>query len=433
MADKAVLKLLVTLSNERFHESPESNALRQKAISIITQLGKDTTDITTANHDLLTSVVKPLFLASKHPALSTTGRKNLVSPLPSITETRGSLFDEASKPWKNGWTVDIIRQVISSYAFLPDDQRKGVFESQFFLLTPPILNMIDDFDNSYKICGFQMLDLLCQEVQANQSEILKRSGLVDVFRDALKPNFMLLPTLTPEEESIAIMKALYPAYSSLVAAVCQPDAPPPPNTNINSNIKSQTYPRSKPSPTTSIKSSKISPPHVTLLNPVLRHTIHTALPHSFPDHPRLTTLLLRYLIPILSTVGIYAVVHLQTLLPLLRHILSNPFGGTTQPDQILAALELLQRTIQVCWPRVRERWWVECLRGVVGAWLVLMDDHGDRDDVEAAKLKRKMQELVELIAAVAEQDEFQSARDTLIADEESLRDLFVLSVPEKTK
>src|ERR1700761_5588086 len=120
MAAQTVRKLLTKLSNEKFQESLQSNTLRQNAISILKLSGEERADIATANHDLLATVVKPLFAASKHPALSETGRKNLVSSLPSITETRGNIFDEACKPWKNGWTVDIISQVISSYALLSD-------------------------------------------------------------------------------------------------------------------------------------------------------------------------------------------------------------------------------------------------------------------------------------------------------------------------
>ena len=48
------------------------------------------------------------------------------------------------------------------------------------------------------------------------ADLLKRTGLGEVFTDALMPCLSYLPTLTPEEESIELLGAVYPALLALV-------------------------------------------------------------------------------------------------------------------------------------------------------------------------------------------------------------------------
>lgn len=48
------------------------------------------------------------------------------------------------------------------------------------------------------------------------SQILERTGLGEVFQNALMPCLLHLPTLTPEEESLLLLKAVYPTLVKLV-------------------------------------------------------------------------------------------------------------------------------------------------------------------------------------------------------------------------
>lgn len=48
--------------------------------------------------------------------------------------------------------------------------------------------------------------------------LLQRTGLGEVFYDALMPCLSYLPTLTPEKESLRLLSAVYPALVSLIRA-----------------------------------------------------------------------------------------------------------------------------------------------------------------------------------------------------------------------
>ena len=50
------------------------------------------------------------------------------------------------------------------------------------------------------------------------ASLLQRTGLGDVFYDALMPCLSYLPTLTPEEESLRLLSAVYPTFIFLIRA-----------------------------------------------------------------------------------------------------------------------------------------------------------------------------------------------------------------------
>ena len=76
------------------------------------------------------------------------------------------------------------------------------------LLIPPLLTVIDDEATVLKIKGCELLDVL---MKVTPTDFLKRTGLGEVFEAALMPYLSYLPTLTPEEESIRLLNAVYPS------------------------------------------------------------------------------------------------------------------------------------------------------------------------------------------------------------------------------
>lgn len=53
-------------------------------------------------------------------------------------------------------------------------------------------------------------------LKVTPTSLLHRTGLGEVFQDSLMPCLSYLPTLTPEEESVRLLSAVYPALLTLI-------------------------------------------------------------------------------------------------------------------------------------------------------------------------------------------------------------------------
>jgi tRNA nucleotidyltransferase (CCA-adding enzyme) len=409
-ADTSGLLARLKTSKEKGDKSP----LLTRAISLLEAVPEDGAASIDVLTSLLTDILKPLFASTPNPNLTPAGRKNLVSASATTTTTRfDSPFVEAQrKPWKQTfWCVDVLRYIVAQYDFLPDPSRRDVIEKQFYLLVPPILTLIDDGDISSKTNGCELLGSLSNTLSAFQSAILSRSGLADVFADSLKANFMLLPTLTPENESLTLLRWLYPAFRSLVSATHPPEPLP---TSIKNGHSQSTL------PSYSAAGSKKSYPHrdprQKMLDTILRHGILASYNHA-SDHMAIAELLIHEAALVISDMRINAVKYLSQLLPLSRSILTNPLGAA-YPPLLEAACDLLSTLITNCEPRIASTWWVECLRMCVGCWVVLRLDLLGPTPVQT-KLGRVIQSLRDLIG----DEKFREAADMLVMEDEELKDL----------
>lgn len=414
----------LVLQDESHIESHESRQLRLKALSLVKHLEKSptTSNFTTTTSqfpdtilELLIQVIKPLFSKSQHQKLTATGRKNLVSSdLP--TSAIRFLFDDINeKPlWQNGWSTDLLSYVLQSYVRIDDiEVRKKTLEAQFYLIVPAVLQMLDNMDIMYKCCGCNCLELLCDDLAGVSSEILKKSGLTDVFVEALKNDFSMLPTLTPEEESLQLLQALYPAYRSLLRARF-----------TDADVGDMDVRLSD-------KDEGLRQGFLTLL---LRHQLLHALAYlstgvgaGSTSSMSLSTFLISQVGWVFKDMGIASVVHLQTVLPLLRNVLSDPFA-TSSPLLLLEAVRALQIVVQVCWVRIRDVWWMECLRGVVGCWLNVVDELEDIKDKERKKQLEEVKGEVKVLGCLLEDvvglEKFTETVRGMVTLEQDLQPLF---------
>lgn len=420
-----VLSVLSTASPE---DSPQSAELRQKAHHILTESSTSKPgSLPTALLDLLTQIIKPLFTSAKHPALTSTGRKNLVPPGPSLgNRFNYPLTDDDLKPWKTPFTVPLLCYIIQTYpTILPIEARKQTLEAHFHLLIPPILNMIDDGDPSFKASGCQLLRLLCEALLSVESEMLRKTGLGDVFFDALKANFMLLPTLTPEEESLAVLTELYPAFLAAVDAryYFHSDG----GGGGGSRTKDQTQGDHE------AISAKEFTGRQERLKLLLRHGVLASLSHlssgqSFSSSTSvpLTTYLVSQIKPIVTRMGIDSVRYLREFLPMLRGALADPFA-LAAPELVVEILQVLAVVLHVCEPRVRDRWWPEVLRGLVACWVNCLDgldvECSERKNSGVKGIQARLTELTRALGLVVEEEEWQGAKKRLLSEEEDLTGL----------
>ena len=431
-------KILVLLATEHETQRPQTTNLRHQASTIITNSSTDVDYLPSTLLDLLTQIIKPLFTTTKHPHLTSTGRRNLLpAPPPSIANRFISIDDDEDKnPWKTHFTVSLLQYILHSYTLLPYDGqtgevlRKTTIEAHVHLLVPPTLNMIDDAaPTPWKSSGCQLLKLLCGVLVSTRSEMLRRTGLADVFVDALKTNFSLLPTLTAEEDSVAVMQELYPAFLGVVDARFT-GLEASVDTRNEGREKQNQRPRQNDAQPTRDEFSR----YQDLLTLLFRHGILASLAHLSPSSESfsstisvtLTTLLLRQITPVFRRMGIYCVKHLQHLLPMLRMGLMDPFA-LAAPEMVLAALDVLGCVLEVAEVRVREKWWGEVLRAVVGCWVNCVDEMGTGEKGRrGGRLDDVMHRLKEVGRRIGEVlgEEWEDVKTRLSRQEEDLTGFF---------
>lgn len=404
--------ILTILRDQSHVETELSQSLRTQAISLIEPLERTPPDLSRLPEtllDLLSNIIKPLFSQSKPEKLTSTGRKNLVTndPLPASVTRFAGLFDDKPQPaWKNGWTGALLRYILHSYNKIGDRVvRKKTIEAQFYLIVPAILHQLDDSDVTYKCSGCNCLKALSDLLTDVESTILRRSGLTDVFVDALKSDFSMIPTLTSEEESLRLFQAMYPAYRALVKARF-------------------VY---------TVKDKKEEAARQQCLTLLLRHQLLYSLTHLSTGSGsgatlsvQLSVFLISQIGPLFRDMGIASVIHLQDVLPLLRNVVSDPFATST-PELLLASIRTMQEIVQVCWPRIRDVWWGEVLRGSVSCYLNVIDEE---EDTNVAARKQKYEQVkfeVRILTCLIEDvvgQPFKQSKEALLHEEPELKGLF---------
>lgn len=88
-----------------------------------------------------------------------------------------------------------------------------MIEANWPLVIPPLLTLVDDGSTYYKVKGCEILTRFLAIVPSN---LLERTGLGEVFQEALVPCLLYLPTLTTEEESLVLLDSVYPTLIVLI-------------------------------------------------------------------------------------------------------------------------------------------------------------------------------------------------------------------------
>jgi len=259
---------------------------------------------------------------------------------------------------------------------------KAELEAHFPLLVPAILAMIDDSSTHFKTTGLNLLIQILKPIQQSGSDILLRTNLVSVFRDAITPCLLSLPSITPEDKSLKILGAAYPALLALFKTAHK-------------------TPKKQSSQT---QEDKLE--YLASLTMILRpnlvssfHHISSSTPEtsaSFP-YPRLSTFLLDYICIFVKELGIHTTKYLQEIVPVLYTTLSNPFG-TAHPPLLLSAVSATKAVILTAHPRIW-RWRGEILAGLTACWLHVVGESKEKIDKKTA-MKRELQLAVGLLKHV---------------------------------
>ncbi|EMC91906.1 hypothetical protein BAUCODRAFT_126876 [Baudoinia panamericana UAMH 10762] len=281
-------------------------------------------------HHFLKLTIRPLFAKNRPITVTESGRKMM-------------------KPWKssvNSSALDLLGWSVSAL----DDK---LVEEVWPLVVPPVLTLLDDWEAKYKRKGAELLhDLL----KATPPALLMRTGLAEVFEEALMACLTWLPTITPEDESIALLSVVYPCLLQL----------------------------------SMVRYSKELSSSSKFLDTIIRKGVIQG--YSLANqYPRIVAVLFQELVPLLHALGIESVKHLKYILPTLTETLIHPLASAQMPT-LTAAVKALQAVILNGWPRMSE-YRGEVLKGLTLCWLNTHEMKGE----DADGLRREMRETVAML------------------------------------
>jgi hypothetical protein len=88
----------------------------------------------------------------------------------------------------------------------------NMIHKNWHLCIPPLLTLLDDPSTVVRVRGLHILREMLGRIPPN---VLQQAGLGEVFEDAVIPTLLFLPTLTPVEESLSLLKSAYLALLAL--------------------------------------------------------------------------------------------------------------------------------------------------------------------------------------------------------------------------
>ncbi|KAK3684389.1 CCA tRNA nucleotidyltransferase, mitochondrial [Vermiconidia calcicola] len=307
--------------------------------------------------------IRPLFVKAKPSSVTDTGRKNTTTVLPKKM-TAESMDETVSKPWKAGKDADslhLLRWCVQSL-----DER--LVEEVWPLIVPPLLTLVDDWETRYKRMG---AGLVGEVLQVTPPTLLAKTGLGDVFEDALTPCLTFLPTITPQEESIPLLDAVYPTLLTLAKV---------------------RYPK-EAAPNTKHTTADTARLRIKFLDTIIRKGIIHGYTHC-SNYPHIVSTLFTHLVHFLKDLGIESVKHLKYVLPMLTETLSHPLADA-QTATLLSATKAMQAVILNGWPRMGVHRG-EVLKGLTLCWIKLADQRGEQVSV----LRDGMRETVQMLKYV---------------------------------
>ncbi|RKF80152.1 hypothetical protein GcC1_039028 [Golovinomyces cichoracearum] len=352
---------------------------------------------------ILSSLIRPLFVASRPKTITPSGYVAISSNTPREPYDFNA-WNVKSKPWRldTCYAITVLFWVVRH---IPQEE----VTTAFHLIMPPLLILLDSPNAPIQLKGLQMLDKFVQKLTP---KLLEQTGLGSVIEDAIHPIFLYLPPITPLTESATLLPAAYKALFTLLEV----RFPFPTKSNLGDKDKD-------------VQKQKLNS-----LTRLLRHSIipaYTHTSHSSKSDPIIHKIILDQIPPLVSALGIYCVVHLNALIPLVEDVLLDPFAGAN-PSLVVAALKALKEIIIHAWPRLGdERRRIEVIRMLVSGWEKLQEETIDsienpkKDVLEEFKIVGKL--FVKGVTKAGEAKNLSSDLKPLFEADKSLREVLSMS------
>lgn len=172
---------------------------------------------------------------------------------------------------------------------LSTNKQHEILRKNWHQYTPVLLTLLDETSTPFKLCALATFRTFWDKCP---TEIMQQTGLAQVFEDAIFPAVLYLPGLTPEDESVQVLDATYPALLAIAG--------------VGAGRR---------------RLEQFSDKQRKLLHRIVRGGVLTAYHHSGAEHVRIAEVLCRQLRRVVSGMGILAVKHLKVHEPPFRRTL----------------------------------------------------------------------------------------------------------------
>lgn len=176
----------------------------------VVQISKEVISTIEINDDLLAEFVdnlKDKLSSLRTSKVSQAGYKKL--NLNNGLKPKLGFIDTEDK--RHQWKTQNIDSV-PLFKLLLDHLEGTQLKNHWWIISPTILNIMDDHEGPIKLKGVELLSLLLTKID---DDYLKLTGLTDVFYDAMSPLLSYLPKLTPTKQSCLILEKTYPVMIQL--------------------------------------------------------------------------------------------------------------------------------------------------------------------------------------------------------------------------
>ncbi|KYK61912.1 hypothetical protein DCS_03057 [Drechmeria coniospora] len=270
---------------------------------------------------ILQTYIRPVLSASSSGKLTGSGRP---SHFPSgVSNASKSAF---ASSWKQSNPP-----VTTLFHWAVKNADNHTVASQWPLFLPVLLAFVEDQETKVKETGMEVLAVFLQKCTL---KTLNSSGIGKLLEDAVFPNILSLPSLTPEEESARLLRLAYPVMIQLAKA--------------------------DPNP--------FSTQRRRVLDRLIREGIMASYFHA-SQYPMIVQILMRNAADVVACLGVYSVKHISGLLQMVESVMADPFAAIYLPS-VLAAAEALRVIISHCWPRIQETHHAEHVLSIITkCWL----------------------------------------------------------------
>ncbi|KAI2471287.1 hypothetical protein F4781DRAFT_440710 [Annulohypoxylon bovei var. microspora] len=373
----------------------ESSALARKLLEAQLQTLGESQTRSFIVEEILTTFLRPLFSKSRSAAVTASGRKaEFVEPSRYDTVDRET---PETKPWKYAH-----RYAIAVFSWAVQHSDAPLLQTHWPSFTPALLTLLDEPSHTgLKTRALQIFRTFWSRCPPN---LMHSTGLASVFEDAVFPAILFLPTLTPEEESLEILGAAYPALIEMAGLRY-------PGLGLSAEGEQE-------------QEQQVTEAQRKLLDKIIREGTMVGYHHA-KEHVRLVGLFCEVLVCIINGMGILAVKHLKDFIPMVSEIMTDPFG-TKHPPTLVSATQLLQAVLRNCWPRI-PHYCNEIVKTLMLCWLNVEDEDSFPDASSVANdLKARLTSTADMLSAVmkASQVNLHNRVGVLIEKEPQLNELF---------
>ncbi|KAK0388726.1 hypothetical protein NLU13_4969 [Sarocladium strictum] len=273
-------------------------------------------------------IVDTILQGHLRPIFSQATKKVTSSGRPKIYQEEGIGADRAR--WEEPEWKKRAATAVSTFAWAVEASESDTIKSNWPLFTPVLLALLEDRETSVRKSG---LKILINFLPKCPGTVLIDTGIGTVFQEAVFPTLLYLPSLTPEAESVALLRPAYEALLILAKMEHEPQA--------ESRRKQ--------------------------LDKLLRDGVFAAYHHA-SDYIHIVEVLMDATAEIINALSIYSAKHLQSITSIISSVMTDPFAAAHGPA-ILAACKALNSCVRECWPRMTEERSDEVMRIIIMCWL----------------------------------------------------------------